>query len=201
MLLTLLTTTGVSAAVDNTARALGPLLLNQDYVVTATASCWIQQGTNKRITCLAKANLVDGDTVTIGVSPDGTKTYEFDVAGNGVAPGHVQVNVPSDTTAAQVAARLRAAIAANQPSLTLTDNADGTLDVRVLDDVATFAEAVANAGFTVTDLVMPVSAGSAATLVTPGLSPVVNGNQGPQLAVIQDGTSTGRACLTRCQRF
>jgi hypothetical protein len=78
------------------------------------------------ITCIAKANLVDGETVTIS---DGATAYifEFDVAGDGVASGHVQVNVSTDTTAIQVAARLDTAIDGTAIGVTSTVVGDGTL--------------------------------------------------------------------------
>lgn len=79
------------------------------------------------ITCTTKANYVDGETHTIGDGMSIAKVYEFDVAGDGVTGGRVQVNISTDTTAAQVAARLRTAILANQPSLAVVDNADGSL--------------------------------------------------------------------------
>jgi hypothetical protein len=78
------------------------------------------------ITCTAKANLIDGETVTIS---DGTTAYifEFDVNGTGVGGGNVQVNVSTDTTAIQVAARLNTAINGTAITVTSTAVGDGTL--------------------------------------------------------------------------
>lgn len=79
------------------------------------------------ITCVAKANLVDGETITIGDGFRPPVVYELDVAGDGVAGDSVQVDVSGATTAAEVAAIMKTAIEANQPLLTVTDNTDGTL--------------------------------------------------------------------------
>lgn len=108
------------------------------------------------ITCVAKASMVDTDFMTIGDGLTPAKVYEFDVAGNGVTGGRVQVNISTDTTAAQVAARLRTAILANQPALSVVDNADGTLSLQHNwlgsgGNVA-MSENVANAGFLVTGM-------------------------------------------------
>ena len=108
------------------------------------------------ITCATVANLADSDYMTIGDGINPPVLYEFDVAGDGVTAGRVQVNVSADTTAAQVAARLRTAILANQPALSVTDNADGTLTVT--SDIAgahaniTITENVTHASFTVAGL-------------------------------------------------
>lgn len=108
------------------------------------------------ITCVAKASLVDTDYITIGDGINAAKLYEFDTANNGVTAGRVQVNVSTDTTAAQVAARLRTAILANHPTIAVVDNADGTLSlthnwIGSGGNVA-ISENVANAGFLVTGM-------------------------------------------------
>lgn len=79
------------------------------------------------ITCATAANTDDNDTVTIGDGLSAAKIYEFDKAGDGVTAGRVQVNISGDTTAAEVAARLRTAILANQPAFDVLDNGDGSL--------------------------------------------------------------------------
>lgn len=108
------------------------------------------------ITCVAKASMADTDYMTIGDGFTPAKVYEFDTAGDGVTGGRIQVNISSDTTAAQVAARLRTAILANQPGLNVVDNADGTLTVTHgwigSQGNQTMTENVANAGFTVVGL-------------------------------------------------
>jgi acetylglutamate kinase len=197
MTLSLLTTTGLKTAVDATARAAASALVaGQLYAFTTTGNCWIRQGTSQLITCVIKANLVDTDFFTIAV--DGvTKVYEFDTVGNGVTVGRVQVNVSTDTTAAQVAARLRTAILANQSTLEVTDNTDGTLTVVRPDGIATFTENVANGTFAIAAAVMTVSAANGSTLVAAGVGPTLNGSHGPQVGVIQDGASTGTCCVTR----
>jgi hypothetical protein len=107
------------------------------------------------ITCIAKANLVDGETITIS---DGATAYifEFDVAGDGVAPGHVQVNVSTDTTAIQVAARLNTAINGTAITVTSTAVGDGTLTLAndAYGEVANvpITESVHNSGFLVTGM-------------------------------------------------
>jgi FlaG/FlaF family flagellin (archaellin) len=108
------------------------------------------------ITCVAKASLVDGDYLTIGDGMSPAKLYEFDLTPNGVTAGRIVVDVSADTSAAQVAARLRTAILANQPSLGVTDNGDGTLSITHNwagsgGNVA-MTENVTNAGFTVSGL-------------------------------------------------
>lgn len=124
--------------------------------VTAVTGTSIPAAATGLITCATKANLADTDYITIpdGINP--ATVYEFDTAGDGVTGGRVQVNVSSDTTAAQVAARLRTAILANQPALSVTDNADGTLTLahRVPGTIGnnTITENVAHASFTVSGL-------------------------------------------------
>lgn len=108
------------------------------------------------VTCVAKASLVDGDYLTIGDGIVPAKVYEFDLVPNGVAAGRVVVDVSADTTAAHVAARLRTAILVNQPSLTVTDNADGTLTITHqwagTGGNVTMTENVTNVGFLVAGL-------------------------------------------------
>lgn len=109
------------------------------------------------ITCTAQANYTDGEvmlTLGDGISPP--KEYEADVNGTGVTAGRVQVNISGDTTAAQVAARLRTAILTAHPSIGVTDNGDGTLTLLhqwpgAGGNVA-MTEGVANAGHTISGL-------------------------------------------------
>lgn len=163
-------------------------------------ACWIKQGTAQKITCVTKANLADTDTLTIAQLGKSNVVFEFDTAGNGVtlASGRVQVNVSADTTAAQVAARLRTAILAQFPLLTVTDNADGTLDVSIVGDRFTITEQVANAGFTLaTGTVITASAATGSLPCPAGVARVVDGKYGSVLSVIQNGAETGKASLTR----
>jgi len=109
------------------------------------------------ITCVAKADMVDGETLTISDGTN-TKVFEFDVNGTGVTAGRVQVDVSSDTSAADIAARLTTAINGVTTGLlvTATDNLDGTIDLEN-DGTgsvgnATISDTVANAGFTHTGM-------------------------------------------------
>ena len=107
------------------------------------------------ITCVATASIADTDYLTIGDGLSAPKLYELDKAGDGVTVGRIQVDVSGDTTAAEVAARLKTAIEANQPALSVTRDT-GVLTIThkipgVVGNV-TITENVANAGFTVTGL-------------------------------------------------
>ncbi len=104
------------------------------YAVWAACQIWFKpfeepSRATGTITCTTKANYVDGETHTIGDGMSVAKVYEFDTNGGGVTAGRVQVNLNTDTTAAQVAARLRTAILANQPSIAVVDNGNGTLEL------------------------------------------------------------------------
>lgn len=124
--------------------------------VTGTSSVPKGRATGS-IQCIAKASHVDGETVTIG---DGTTSvvFEFDVAGNGVTAGRTQVNISTDTTAAEVASRLATAI--NASALGITAIIDGTTAGLLLlradgwgtAQNVTITEAVADAGFTVSGM-------------------------------------------------
>lgn len=75
-------------------------------------------------TCDVKANYVDGDTITVtvqviegsginGQSATGhydTWTFEYDVAGDGVTPGNIAIDISGATTAAEVCALTLAAL-------------------------------------------------------------------------------------------
>ena len=103
------------------------------------------------ITFVAKADLVDGETFTIS---DGTivKVFEFDVAGDGVVGGRVQVNVSGVTTAIQVAGVAHTAINAAEFAVTSTDPATGTLilanDARGSAGNVSISDTVADLDFT-----------------------------------------------------
>lgn len=110
------------------------------------------------IVCVPKADLIDGETVTID---DGTNTptvFEFDVNGTGVAGSNVQVNVSSDTTAIQVAARLHAAINGVGGTLTVTSTNPGTGTLNLVNDAPgatgneTITDTVADTDFVVTGM-------------------------------------------------
>lgn len=199
MLLVPLTTSSVTSTVTATQATIGTVMVPRHvYLFVANTNSWLRQGTAKLITCVTKANLLDTDFITIAL-PTGTKIYEFDVTGNGVAVGRVQVNVSTDTTAAQVATRLRTAVLANQTTLEVTDNADGTLTVVSPDMIMTITETVVNAGFTITAAVVTTTAASGSMYVPSGFAVAVAGDQGPQLGVLRD-TADGKASLTHCLR-
>ncbi len=200
MLLVPLTTSGDSSTVTATVAALGgALAVKITYLFASSTNCWIRQGTGKLITCVAKASLVDTDFITV-VLPMSTKVYEFDTAGNGVTTGRVQVNVSTDTTAAQVAARLRTALLANQTALEVTDNTDGTLTIMAPDLIMTITETVANAGFLVAAATITATAADGSMFVPAQFSVAINGDHGPQVGVIRD-TADGKASLTRCKVY
>lgn len=104
------------------------------------------------VTCVAKASMADSDYITIGDgSLNPALSFEFDTAGDGVTGGRVQVNISTDTTATEVAARLVTAINASQLAVTasnvaglvtLTHDIPGTIG-----NAATLTENVADAGF------------------------------------------------------
>lgn len=103
------------------------------------------------ITCATNANMADTDYITIN---DGFQIvlYEYDKSADGVTAGRVAWDAGA-STAADVAATLATAIAANQPGITVTDNLDGTLTLTSNWPGAaankTVLEAVTHASFTV----------------------------------------------------
>lgn len=109
------------------------------------------------IVAIAKAALIDGETFTLD---DGTNTptvFEFDKTGDGVTGGRTAVNVSTDTTDAEVAARMRSAINGVGASLTIV--ASGTGSAVALanttagsDGNVAITDTVANAGFTHTGM-------------------------------------------------
>lgn len=114
--------------------------------VTANTAATYATGT---IVCVAKASLVDGETVTLDDGPH-TVVFEFDVAGDGVTGGRTAVDVSTDTSAIDVAARLHAAINGVVAGLTITSTDPGTGTLNLANDVAGTAGNVATAD-TVTD--------------------------------------------------
>jgi hypothetical protein len=199
MLLVPIISTSVQATVGATAVSAASAMADQlTHLFAASTNCWIRQGTAKLVTCVAKASMVDTDFMTI-TTPFSTAVYEFDVVGNGVTAGRVQVNISADTTAANVAARLRTAILATQTELRVVDPADGTLQVDLADNRnLTITENVANAGFTIGAGVMQVSAASGSEYVPAGTSIALDGRRGAQLGVIQDSVG-GKSTVTQCQ--
>jgi len=103
------------------------------------------------ITCVPKANLIDGETVVL-TGVDGTVyTFEFDVAGDGVGGGNIQVNVSADVTAIDVAVTLAGVIDATGD---FAATPSGALVYATQDDPGAagnipLAETVADGGFLV----------------------------------------------------
>lgn len=141
------------------------------------------------ITCVAVANLIDGETVTLDDGVNAPVVFEFDVNGTGVGGSNVQVDVSLDTSAIEVAATLHAAINGVGAGLAITsvDNLDGTLTL-TNDAVGTagnetITETVADAGFTVTGM-----AGGAAL---PYVATSKLGNTMPASAIIESAFDIG----------
>ncbi len=132
-----------------------------------TASTSVGVAATGTITCVAKANFDDNDTVTIGDGFTPPKIYEFDFAGDGVTAGSVQVNISGATDAASCAAILKTAIEANQPLITVVDAGAGVLnlthDIVGTAGNITITEDVTDAGFLVTGM----SGGSAGASALP----------------------------------
>jgi hypothetical protein len=194
-----ITSSSDSAVVGATAAILTGMVVGKQYFFASSTNCWIKQGSTTLVTCVAKASFADTDFFTLTI--DGVSTvYEFDTAGNGVTAGRVQVNISTDTTAANCAARLRTAILASQPALTVTDNTDGTLTVSIFGGpVLTFSENVANAGFTVATVSPPATAADGSMYVPANTLITLTGDMGPTVGVVQDSVA-GKASLTRVEK-
>lgn len=184
------TSTVTAAAANLTGMAAGLM-----YYFVSSTNCYIKQGTTKLVTCVTNANMADGDKLTIAVDGQTTVVYEYDKSANGVASGSTSWAAGAGT-AAQTAATLATAIAGAQPSLLVTDNADGTLTITAKDKHATITEQVANAGFLVATAVTPAAAVAGSMFVPAAVLVPIDGNNGPQLGVIRS-TVDGNASLTR----
>lgn len=78
------------------------------------------------ITSVSKADLIDSDFLTINDGVNPSRIYEFDTDGI-VTDGRIRVDISADTTAAQTAERLRAAIIANQPVFSVVSEGSGKI--------------------------------------------------------------------------
>lgn len=185
-----------SSTVTATVASLTGMVAGKKYMFVSSTNCWIKQGSAILLTCVAQANFADSDYFTLSI--DGVPViYEFDKAGDGVTSGRVQVNISADTTAATCAARLRTAILANQSTLTVTDNTDGTLTISIGDGpIISTTENVANAGFTIAAAAPPASAADGSMYVPANVQVILDGNYGPRLGVIRN-SADGSASLTR----
>ncbi len=194
------------ASVTATVAVLASALLDgSPYLLASSTNCWVRQGTAKLVTCTTQANMLDTDTLTITYTTAGgvtsTKVYEFDKAGNGVTAGRVQVNISADTTAANVAARLKTAIEANQTDLRVVDPANGTLIIDIADSTSlTITEGVNNAAFTVAAGTMQATAAAGSMFVPAGVQVLLDGSQGAQVGILRD-TADGKASCTFVRRF
>ena len=126
------------------------------------------------MTNLPWATVVDNldGTITLTADEPGAESNNATITENVVDAGHlvpatftggldaggpldrrVRVDVSGDTTAADVAARLKTAIEANQPAITVVDPTDGTLTLTVdyegVVGNVTITETVTHASFTV----------------------------------------------------
>lgn len=190
------TNTSDSSTVTAAAANLATMLAGAAYLFVSSTDTWVKQGTSYLVTCVAKASFADTDYITIAIANGLTKVYEFDTAGNGVTAGRVQVNISAATTAASVAAILRTAILANQPSLEVTDNTDGTLTIVAPSKLLTITKNVANAGFLAAINVLIATAADGCMFVPAKFPVLLSGDMGPQLGVLRDSVD-GKASLTR----
>lgn len=194
-------TTALRATVTATrAEFAASMAANEYWMFVSSSNCWIKQANpTGTITCVAKASLIDTDFMTINDGINAAVLYEFDTAGNGVTGGRVQVNVSTDTTAAQVAARLKTAIEANQTYLTVTDAGTGVLTLTSTSRNITLTETVANGGFLVS--YTPQATAAALSMYVPANTVILlDGSMGSNLSVLRD-TADGSASLTRVKRF
>ncbi len=113
-----------------------------------------------QIQAIPKADFVDGQTFTLD---DGTNTpvvFEIDKAGDGVTGGRTAVDISTDDTDEEVAARIIAAINGVGAGLKITasENADDASIVDLLNDVGgtdgntSSADDVVDTDFTVSDM-------------------------------------------------
>lgn len=94
----------------------------------ASATVYGAKSATGTIQCVTKAEHVDAETVVIG---DGvvSKTFEFDVAGDGVGGSNIQVNISGATTAADCAVILAAAINNSVLTIEATHAGSGLLNL------------------------------------------------------------------------
>lgn len=195
MYVTPVTATSDSSTVTATVAQLTGMEALKYYVFASSTNCWVKQGTTQLITCVTNANMADSDFITIAVSGGTTVVYEYDKSANGVTAGR-QSWAAGASTAIDVAATLATAIATAQPTLSVTNNANGTLTVTANDKIATFTENVANAGFTITSTSPLATAADGSVYIPANVVFYFDGNRGAQLGVIRD-SADGKASLTR----
>lgn len=111
------------------------------------------------ITLDTKANHGTADTITIGDGEGTPVVFELDKLGDGVAVGNVQVNLATDTTAAEVAARLKTVIDAQIVAGALKGSTS------IVGAVITFTSAQLSTSASIS-LAKSSSAGACAVVVT-----------------------------------
>jgi hypothetical protein len=165
------------------------------YRYCCSVDSWIKQANpTATVTVGAKVAFTDGDLLAITLGPT-TVTYEFDVANDGVAPGNVLVDIHAATTAASVAAKLVAAIIANQSGLNVTDNHDGTILLSPVNKTLAWSFTVTVAASEVAVTQTPVATAGAQSYFCPAKKVVyLDGSYGTHLSVLRD-SSSGKASL------
>lgn len=139
-------------------------MLRQGQQTLATIAAAAATGT---ITCVAKASLVDGETITISDGTNAATVFEWDVNGTGVEGTNVQVDISAVTTAQECATALRAAINGVTTTLTVTAGAptDGVMALTADTSDAThnvaITHTVASEDFAVTGMSGGITAGGA----------------------------------------
>lgn len=169
------------------------------YQFCSSTACWIKQGKALLLTSATKANFADGDYFSLTL--DGRAvTFEIDKTGDGLTAagsyaGRTAIDVSAASTAAQCAAIIAAAIDAAFPAtLTVTDNADGTVTLLAKKQLAA-TETVAHASFLIAaSTLLAATAGSGSMFVPAGVVVVIDGRDGQTLSVIRD-TADGKAHL------
>lgn len=135
--------------------SLNPDDIGKFHGITSTAT-----NASGVVKCIAKASIADAETVTIS---DGvvSNVFEFDTTG-AFTPGNIQVNISTDTTAIQVAARLAAAVngvAGFNVTASIPSTPDGRVlllnDVPGASGIVPITETVADPTFTVTGMDYP----------------------------------------------
>lgn len=118
------------------------------------------------IQCIAKADHVDGETLTISDGVHSAKVFEFDVAGDGVTGGRVAVDISGATTAPQVANILVTAInnASNLDIVAVHNTNDGLVLLTNTGAGAfgnvSITDTVSDSGFVVTGMEDGADAGA-----------------------------------------
>ena len=167
---------------------------DQFWMLVSSTACWFKQASpTGTITCVANANMLDADFMTINDGINAAVVYEYDKAANGVTGGRIAW--AAGTTAASVAANLRTAILANQPYITVVDNLDGTLTLSSTSRNITLTENVTDAGFLVV-YGPQASVGAGSMFVPAGVPVTLDGASGSNVSIIQDAVG-GSASLTR----